>query len=332
MATMKDIARQANISPSTVSRVLSGDKTFSVSDEVRSRIIHIARELNYHIKGRRVQNSMVLVPSGIGIVQFWEGQGPYWDQFFISIRTGIDKECKRMGIESFLRIYYPDKAYAGLGELDGVIVIGENPSFGKDLYRDVKNIVFVDQPADEPGFDCVTLDYATATADALEYLFKLGHSKIGFMGGSMRTNRSEDRGITFEKLMSERGRFNIDDVYVQGWTMDDGYAMMSSAIKKGNLPTAFFMASDLLAIGAYKALSEAGIDVPGDISIVGFDDLPMANFLIPALTTVKVHAEAIGQMAVRVLLDRLDGREVPITVSLATELVIRDSCAPPAMA
>lgn len=101
---------------------------------------------------------------------------------------------------------------------------------------------------------------------------------------------------------------------------------MKKAIKKGDLPTAFFVASDPMAIGAIRALLESNIGVPDEVAIVSVDDIEMAAFVSPPLTTVKMYSEQMGRVAVNLILERISGREIPLKVEVPTKLIIRDSC------
>lgn len=117
-----------------------------------------------------------------------------------------------------------------------------------------------------------------------------------------------------------------EDIYIGEYTMSHGYELMKKAIKKKNVPKAFFVASDPMAIGALRALQEAGLSVPSDVALVAFDDIEAARFSSPPLSTVKVYTKEMGQTGVKLLMDRINGRNLPIKVTIPTSLVIRQSC------
>ncbi|WAH42078.1 LacI family DNA-binding transcriptional regulator [Alicyclobacillus fastidiosus] len=330
MATLKDIAREANTSESTVSRVLSGDQTFSVANETRSRILKIANRLNYRTSRRRQINQAQHIAKSIGVVQFWDKQVvEHWDQFFLSIRSGVERELTNLGLGSSqgIRMYYRNDSFIDINQLDGLIVIGEDAAFGPDVYASTQNVVFIDCQATIDKYDSVIIDYTKATREALNYLFGLGHREIGFIGGTQIVERANERVHAFESFMQERELLRPTNIYVaDGWMVNDGYEMMKQAIQSKAMPTAFFIASDLLAIGAMKALNEVGMSIPDDVSIVGFNDIEMAQFISPPLTTIKVHTETMGKLAAKLLRDRLNGRDIPVTLTVSTQLVVRGTC------
>ncbi|MFB5190626.1 LacI family DNA-binding transcriptional regulator [Alicyclobacillus fastidiosus] len=331
MATLKDIAREANTSESTVSRVLSGDHTFSVANETRSRILKIADRLNYRVNRRR-EGSQSNLAKSIGVVQFWDKQVcDHWDQFFLSIRSGVERELTNLGLGAQgIRMYYRNDSLMDIHQLDGVIVIGEDTGFGPDIYAGTDNVVFIDCESAIDQYDSVVIDYTRATREALTYLFALGHRDIGFIGGKQLVARSNERLNAFEHFMQERELLRPANVRVSdSWMVNDGYEAMKQVIQSEAMPTAFFIASDLLAIGAMRALSEAGISVPEDVSIVGFNDIEMAQFISPPLTTIKVDTETMGRLAAKLLRDRFNGRDVAVTLTVSTQLVIRGTCSAP---
>lgn len=136
----------------------------------------------------------------------------------------------------------------------------------------------------------------------------------------------DERLSTYKRYIGEKKIENTQDSYVGEFTLSDGYALMQQAIAGGNLPQAFFIASDSMAVGALRALQEKNIKVPEDVAIVSFNDIEMAAYVNPPLTTVKVHTEQMGSVAVKLLLDRLAGREIPLKVTVPTELIVRESC------
>jgi LacI family transcriptional regulator len=125
--------------------------------------------------------------------------------------------------------------------------------------------------------------------------------------------------------MRENGLYNPEKVLVGDWGPTSGYSLMKQLIDKGQLPSAVVVGSDPMALGVLRALHEADLKVPEDVSVVSFDDIEAAAFMNPRLSTVKVHTDEMGKTAVKILFDRLKGRTVPIKVTLPTELVIRDS-------
>jgi LacI family transcriptional regulator len=224
-----------------------------------------------------------------------------------------------------------------LSGLDGLVVIGK---FEFDRYNiffnHIQNVVFVDYSPDESMFDSVVVDFEKATVSALDHLLQLGYSRIGFIGAEDFINKfGSDYGInsidqrhrSFETYMKEKGLYRPEYVFIgKNFSMTTGYQLMKQAIDQKNLPEAFLIGSDPMAIAAYRALEEANLKVPEDVAIVGIDDIEISAFSNPPLTTVKVFTEQMGRTAVQMLIERIRGREVPLKVVVPTKLVIRSSC------
>ncbi|MCI2256935.1 LacI family DNA-binding transcriptional regulator [Domibacillus sp. PGB-M46] len=347
MVTIKDIAKRINVSPSTVSRVLNHDETLSASPETKQKIFDTAKELNYRtVKSRRLQ-SQVQKQEGtknetfnLGMVlvqtQEEEASDPYW----LSIREGIEKECAVRGISSLKLIRLQDmvKAREELAELDGLLIVGRIDYLILQTIREYnRNIVLINQHTYEDQYDSIIFDYEKAASQAMDHLAAQGYERIGYIGGTERISVEQEQSLKkiytpdarktiYESKMKERGLYDPSLLFVKEYSIQSGYDLMKEAIEQGNVPDAFFIASDSMAIGAMRALHEAGIQVPDDVAIVSFNDIKMAQFTSPPLTTVKIPTEEMGRLGVRTMLDRLDGREMPIKIMVPTGLVVRESC------
>lgn len=334
MATIKDIAKGAGVSIATVSRVLNLDETLNVSEETRKKVMEIAEELNYlTVKERKnkIKNYT------IGIVYWYTEIQELNDPYFLSIRMAVEKKCSEEKIK-FKPIDFQKIINEGTKEytdLDGILAIGIFGEKEIELMEKLsKNIVFVDSSPEEWKYDSVVVDFKYGVKIALEYLTSLGHKKIGYLGGESIIHNSNEslrkinyREKTFREYMEDIKGYKEEWVLKGRFLPEDGYELMKKVLKEKNLPTAFFIASDPMAIGAYKAISEAGLKIPEDISIVGFDDICTAKFLNPSLTTIKVYTEYMGNVAVDTLLERMrTGREMSKKIVLPVKLIVRDSC------
>lgn len=334
MATIKDIAKGAGVSIATVSRVLNLDETLNVSEETRKKVMEIAEELNYlTVKERKnkVKNYTV------GIVYWYTEIQELNDPYFLSIRMAVEKKCSEEKIK-FKPIDFQKIINEGTKEytdLDGILAIGIFGEKEIELMEKLsKNIVFVDSSPEEWKYDSVVVDFKYGVKIALDYLTSLGHKKIGYLGGESIIHNSNEslrkvnyREKTFKEYMEDINGYKEEWVLKGRFLPEDGYELMKEVLKEKNLPTAFFIASDPMAIGAYKAISEAGLKIPEDISIVGFDDICTAKFLTPSLTTIKVYTEYMGNVAVDTLLERMrTGREMSKKIVLPVKLIVRDSC------
>lgn len=336
IATIKDIAKIAEVSSSTVSRVLSKDVSFSIPDETRKKVIEVARTLKYHRKGNPKRAHIEVVKDwGIGLVIWCSEQFEFSDPFYMTIRQGIEKECAKHGISihkvfRWIEDTTPTLDFSGL---HGVIVVGKvEANILFKLSGSNIPLVYIDHHGSSSN-DFVQFDIADAAKCAMDHLLQLGHTRIGYIGGTSYVRMphgiqyiEDDRQNVYISMMKERGLFKNDHMFIGSWGTEEGYLLMKQAIEKGNVPEAFFIASDPMAIGALRALDEAGLKVPDHVAIVSIDDIEMSQYVTPPLTTVKVFSEEMGVTAVKLLIDRFQGRELPLKVTLPTELIVRNSC------
>ncbi|WP_235439859.1 substrate-binding domain-containing protein [Paenibacillus sp. DMB20] len=192
--------------------------------------------------------------------------------------------------------------------------------------------MFVDYRSSEEH-DSVQFDVSKAARKAMEHLLKLGYTEIGYIGGTSYIRTADgiefykdERQKTYEIMLEERGLFKEESMFVGSWGAEEGYRLMKGAIGKGNLPRAFFVASDLMAIGALRALHESDIKIPERVGITSIDGIDVSKYVNPPLTTVKVYTEEMGCTAVKLMIDRLTGRDYSMHVNVVTELMIRESC------
>ncbi|OPA81204.1 transcriptional regulator [Paenibacillus selenitireducens] len=341
MATIKDIAMQAGVSSATVSRVLNNDSGLSVSEDTRARIFAIAEELDYKPhRLKRLKQETERARKEIALLLWCSPEDEREDPYFTAIRRGIEIRCEDLGIgiRKVFRFASPD--VLTLQSVDGLIVIGSiDPQDIERLYPDKKAIVLVDHIPSHREYDSVTIHFEQAMEDVLQHLFELGHRSIGFIGGQKKLVRigvqhqveivPEARHTLFERLMQAEGIFDPQFVHLGEWNAASGYQMMNELLSKPDRPTACFAASDPIAIGALRALQEHGIQVPEDMSLIGFDDLDFSAYVQPALTTVKVYPEQMGKTAVQLLLECMEGREAPAHVTINTKLIVRESTGTP---
>ncbi|MEK4734384.1 LacI family DNA-binding transcriptional regulator [Paenibacillus sp. FSL L8-0641] len=348
MPTLKDIAQEAEVSISTVSRVLNYDETLSVSEETRRKIFEVAERMKYTTVKRknggigRQPRKKADGPIRLGMVHWFSTYEELEDPYYLSIRFGVEKECRQSGaqLERIFRREDLTALKASSEGLHGLIVLGHFSSEEVERMLELPiPCVFLDHSVERTGADYVVIDLARATADALDYLMGAGHRHIGYvgMGKDEQSHDSERveldaRYETFLRYQEQHRLCTSNDIHVCGGTAADGFRAMEAAILAGpeNLPTAFFVASDSVAIGVLKALERHHLAVPERISIVGFNDIPTAEYLTPSLSTVKTHTELMGETGVQFLLHtvRNGANEVGRKVIIPTELMIRNSSAP----
>lgn len=338
MATIKDIAELANVSPTTVSRVLNNDTSLSVTEETRKKIFEIAEKLQYKLPQRKVSKKHHEIKHAkIGLIIYCSEEVEDEDPYFLSIHQGVERELYRYGLEISKTIRWINyDSYDSLSDLDSLIVIGKvDFDYLNPIFMQIKHIVFIDYSPNDEMFDSVLVDFEKATYKALNHLLENGHSSIGFIGGTdiihqfgsrVGMKEVDQRQKFFQKFMENKGLDHAKHLYIgENFSTLTGYKLMKKAIRNKSLPTAFVIASDPMAIGAYRALKEAGLSVPDEVSIVAFDDITIAQFMTPPLTTVKVYTDEMGKAAVRLLYDKINGRKVPIKLVVPTKLVVRQS-------
>lgn len=335
IATIKEIAKIAQVSSATVSRVLSKDVSFHVPEETRQKIIEIAKSMNYRKKANRRRIDLDDARDWkLGLIFWCSEQFEFADPFYMTIRRGIEKECAKQEISIHKVFRWIDDASPNLDftGLDGVIVVGKVDAQLLNVADSEVPVVFIDHHCSD-RYDSVQFDGASAATCAVEHLLQLGHKRIGYIGGTSYIRMAEgiryfedERQKVYVSLMKERGLYRQDRMFIGDWGADEGYRLMKEAIRKGDLPEAFFIASDPMAIGALRALDESGVKVPEQTAIVSIDCIDISQYVSPPLTTVKVFTEEMGITAVKLLVDRLLGREVPLSVTVSTKLIIRNSC------
>lgn len=340
MATISDIATKARVSPTTVSRVLNCDETLSVTEQTRKRVLEIAEEMNYETPkkraGRRAPTKKVIEKrKKIGILHFVTLEAELDDPYYISIRLGIEKQCQKEKIE-ITKLYRQsvDEPYDlnQLMNIDGLICIGK---FSKEevlrLSTVTTNIVCVDSSPFEEEFDSVVIDIEHAMGKVLDYALDKGYQRIGYIGGVEKykdyaTTLGEKRKKFLQEYLQEKGLFNEGDIYTDTFSSKSGYQLMNKALEKKSLPELFVAGNDNVAIGMIRAIHEKGLRIPEDVSVIAFNDIPQAQYTFPALSTVRIHSEFMGENSVMLLVERFEGRTIAKKVTLPTVLVIRGTC------
>ncbi|MFD2922456.1 LacI family DNA-binding transcriptional regulator [Halobacillus naozhouensis] len=338
MTTIKEIALRANFSNTTVSRVLNNDTTLSVASETRQKILDVAKDMGYKTLQERKKEKQPpsdMKTTKIGILLCHSVEEELNDSYFLSIRQGIENECQKRGLVT-TELFRLNNLTSGQisSDIKNLIVVGRINSDILDQISDqLQNIVYINHTVDEDKYDSVIIDFEKATIRALNHLLDHDYKKVGFIGGKEREHLNggkvefEDiRKSTFKNFMEDKGLFIPASFHVGEFTMADGYELMKYSIQQDDLSDAYFIASDAMAIGAMRALQESNFKVPEDVAIVSFNDIELAQFASTPLTTVKVQTEEMGRLGVKLMVDRLNGREIPIKVTVPTRLVVRDSC------
>jgi LacI family transcriptional regulator len=340
MATIKEIAVLSKVSPATVSRVLNNDQKITVLEETRNRILQVAKELGYKtILERRIEQNKDDSNENlcVGILLSKTLEEEIADPYFLSIRQGVEEELQNQGISSTVMFRWNDVGTNQLiRDLGGLIIVGKiSENALKMVSKQIENVVYIHHSPNEDLYDSVVIDFVKSTKTALNHLLDLGYKRIGYLGGNdieysntEIVNIEDKRLTTYEEVLNGLGLYNSDFIFVGEYTMSEGYELMKKALQQKILPEAFFVSSDPMAIGALKALQEANLSVPNDVALVSFDDIEMASYASTPLTTIKVYTKEMGQIGVKLLIERINGRKLPLKVTVPTKLVIRESTPP----
>ena len=325
---MKDVAELAGVSLGTVSNVLNG--LSSVSDENCSRVNDAVQKLNYRpnhaartLKTKKSKSIGLLIP---------EIENPFYAEF----ARGVEDELNELGYNIFLcnsdRNPNKERNYIHVlleKNVDGIILYKSHMT-AREIgdYQKLCPIVLVDMYA-EQGYKCdiINVDDYKGTWTAVSYLWEYGHRKIAMIAGGYDSVSSMQRVKAYRDFYAGKD-YKVDDYFIRcgSYSCQSGYDCASDLFLMQDKPTAVFCANDMMAIGTIKALREKKIDIPRDVSVVGYDDINMASLCIPALTTVRQPKYELGILSAQYVVKRCEGdTSDPLTVSLETKLIVRDS-------
>lgn len=337
MATIRDIAKHAGVSPATVSRVLNGDKNMSVKEETKKRIYEAAEELAYTPMIQKYSERVLKGnPLKLLIAHAYTVQMEVEDPYYLSIRYGVESECQKQQAEVH-KIYrqdqseYSSEQLEGLGTFDGILMIGCFTAAEVTAFETLSEaLVFVDFSPNEQRYDAVLVNLQSAIHQMVDYLVARGYSKIGYIGGRDSVVDERDpvdmRESAFIDYMKTLGLLMPEHVHICDFSMEAAYEMARQVINKQHLPEAFVIANDSMAIGVMRALREMQINIPKDVALISINDIPTAKFTFPPLTTVRIHSEFLGISAVRLLYDKFENpRDMAVKLVVATELIERES-------
>jgi len=330
MATIKDIAKEVGVSAATVSRVLNHDKTLSVSNEKRKLILETAERMSY-IPMRTRKKKNIRNKYRLALIHWYTIDQELEDPYYLSIRIGIEKKAVDQKVE-VIKLYAPsEEDLVSLTSIDGIICMGKFSDNEISRFRSVtQNLVFVDSSPSEEIYDSVVVDVESAVIKIIDKFLIDGSKTIGYIGGreyagTEQVPIGEKRERVFKDYLTQKKLYDESLVFIGKFLAESGYQLMLEAISKlETLPSAFFIASDSMAVGAMRALHENNIKIPDDIELIGYNDIPTSNYTVPPLSTLRVHKEFMGETAVNLIMERIvDHRVIAKKVIVPTELVIR---------
>jgi LacI family transcriptional regulator, galactose operon repressor len=338
--TQVDVARLAGVSRATVSYVLNGltKGRVPISDETRQRVLDAIEELGYEpdaraqaLRSGSTKTIALIIP---------DLRNPH----FCEYATGIEEAARASGYHMLLSSTTLNDEYAvevfkdlSRRRFDGLIIassfILESKEAQVILDQVRKSGLPIVELSDNYGVDSVAVDYRNATMEVMDYLLSLGHRRIGLIygvGGVGGHELADDRIEPYRASLNDANLPIDTDLIVEcGPTIADGYQASLKLLELDSRPTAIISVNDLLAIGAVRAAVDLGLQVPKDISFVSYDNIPMADYLVPRLTTVTKDALTLGRKAFEILLARIQDPNLPRQLILSpARFIIRESTGP----
>jgi LacI family transcriptional regulator len=332
--TLEEIAKLAGVSRSTVSRVVNDQP--NVRTQVRERVWDVIHETGYQphaaarsLVTRRTRIIGIIIPESVITL--------FADPFFPHLLSGITRTCNDQRYHLMLSLFddpaRSEETYRRVilsGYLDGVVVAStrvQDPLIGRLLDDDVPFVLIGRYPNERVHY--VDIDNVAAARMAVEHLIRLGHRRVATITGPLSMTSGQDRLNGYRQAMAAH-RLAVDDGLIAEGDFTEIGGTMAARQLIANSPTAIFAASDIMAVGALKALREAGLRIPQDVALIGVDDLPVARAIEPALTTVRQPIEELGSTAADLLLDLLENppedKAPSHHIILPTQLLVRGSC------
>lgn len=332
--TVYDIAKEANVSVSTVSRVLND--TAPVKKSTKERVNQLIEKYQFHPNA--LARSLTKKTSGmIGIIL-----PDITNPFFPEVFSGAENMARDNGYTLFLcdteGDYERETQYLNVlreKQVDGIIFIGGrinlakcDPTLAAEVVEVNRRIPVILVNGDLPGslLHRVYTDEVEGARLAVQHLIDYGHRHIAFLGGMMETETTLQKVKMFSLVMRQNGLEVPKEWVLNGsFSIQSGKALMKQLLSEDHKPSAVFCVNDFTAIGAYKAVSELGLRIPEDISIVGFDDTPLASSIIPELTTISQKSTELGRLAVVKLHQLILKENINRETVLQPELIVRES-------
>jgi len=337
---LKDIAKEVGVSISTVSRVINHKGANVASKEIQDKIWDIVQKSGYtpNLDAQNLRKSSHDHSSDKNnntfACIFARSNDLATDSFFVDLGKAIEYEAYKYNYflkYSFLAKDINDGYFNQVinsHSVSGLIIMGR---FDKDKMKSVtethKHVVYVGLNPFPTKHDLIFCDGYKASMTAIDYLYKLGHRKIAYIGERMKENRYRGYIDGLAKYNLPQDSKNVVTVKLSA---EGGYYGASALLARNVDITAIFCANDATAVGTIKALKENNLKVPQDISVMGIDDIELAQFVSPMLTTIHIPIEELGRHAVKTLIDRIShGHNLPVKLELPFRISVRDSCGKP---
>ncbi len=329
MTTIKDIAKKAGVAPSVVSRALNNK--YGVKNSTKELILSLAQEMNYY-PNTAARSLVTRKTETIGIVM-----ADISEPFYSQIIKGMEYIANQTGYTLLFSNSYESIEHnrvlnkmINAERVDGLVIVGSNiheRNFSLTLFEQEIPFVLVERNFTDPRVNCIWVDNIEGAYLAAKYLIEKGHRKIAHIAGNLYYQVTLDRIEGYKKALRE-GKINYsEELVVSGnYVCESGYEITKDILKHHPQCTAIFVASDTMAYGALQAIAEAGLAVPDDIAVIGFDDLEFSGLTNPPLTTIHQPRYEMGQKSLELLVSLLrDKKENGVKICLNPELVVRRS-------
>ncbi len=333
--TIYDIAKEAGVSVSTVSRILTNSA--KVSKEKREKIENLIEKYDYRpnalAKGLSETKSNV-----IGIIAS-DIRNPFYASLFVECEKAANEYGYRVVLCNSLNIKQLEDLQLENLESQRVEAIVQIGGRVDELVSDSQYVEKVNRIANKipiiitgklDGADCyqVNLDEGKSVEIMLEYLISNGHREIALIGGDKDVKGTADKRFRYKQVLSRYGIQHREEYIVEGKKYDDsgGYHGMQQLFEVGDLPTAIMAINDFTAVGIIRAITEKGMSIPGDISVASFDNTFLSDLTIPRLTGIDYNYEKFGQKIIEIAVGAIKGDDVPRVNLIESNLVIKESC------
>ncbi|MDW6092995.1 LacI family DNA-binding transcriptional regulator [Vibrio rhizosphaerae] len=331
MATLKDIAQRANISTSTISRFLNEDPTLSVSEDKKRAILEAVESLGYQSPKRSkkqfVHHEITKTTEPVGeqnvvMLNFLTPTQEIDDPYFTSIRAGIQNRCLEKGIDlKTLHLDQVDTSLKLIKHAPALIAVGHfSQSVVDTLYQTNPDIIFVDSNPLGSKTDAVLIDRLALSNEVMQHVLNNHCKRPAFIGNN------EERLHVFRKVTKEHGLYHEALCKVsKEYCIESGYQAMKEMLQRDELPDVVYAATDMVAVGVYRAIYESGLTIPADIQVIGTNDISSARHMSPSLTTMRLFPFEMGEVAIDMFLEKMAGRKYKKTVLFGHEFIWRDS-------
>lgn len=329
MATIKDIARMAGVAPSVVSRALNNK--YGVKNETKEQILHIARELDYY-PNTAARSLVTRKSETIGIVM-----ADISEPFYSLIIKGMEYVSNQTGYTLLFSNSFESLEHGRVLQkmvdaerVDGLVIVGSNIKEKNFVYRLIQRevpFVLIERNFLDPRVNCIWSDNIKGAYNATKYLIDKGHFRIAHISGNLDFQVALDRLEGYKNALRDHNVPFFEELVTIGkFEWQDGYTAMKALLNYKPHCSAVFVSNDSMTYGAMQAIHEAGLKIPHDIAVVGYDDLQFSGLINPPLTTIRQPRFEMGQKAMEVMIDALQSaNHKPTKICLETEIIVRNS-------